>query len=191
MLWQTASKRSTCWPLEHVLAFGVALQGQGAEVDLEDRHAVLRCLDHGRQAWRQVAAVESGPLIGTEEGANDRHGEPGPGSVRNRLEHRVHLAPGAEQQVAAVVDLVDGVAVAEQRSFLIGEVEAEAQTGAVDPPVADLAQAPYSSGMRQGVCDLGQAFGVGDGGEAVAFLSKGYAAEVATQATCSWPFKIT
>ena len=32
---------------QHVLAFGVALQRQGPEVDLEDGEAVLRCLDHG------------------------------------------------------------------------------------------------------------------------------------------------
>jgi hypothetical protein len=35
---------------QHVLAFGVALEGQVPEVDLEDRQAVLRCLDHSTDA---------------------------------------------------------------------------------------------------------------------------------------------
>ncbi|MGH9258743.1 MAG: hypothetical protein ACRD08_02425, partial [Acidimicrobiales bacterium] len=42
----------------------------------------------------------------------------------------------------AVLDLIDGVAVAEQGSVLVGQVEPEAQARRVDPPVADLAQAP-------------------------------------------------
>jgi hypothetical protein len=44
----------------------------------------------------------------------------------------------------------------------------------VDPPVADLVQAPYSRIPRQGVCDLSQGPRVGDRGETVAFLGEGY-----------------
>ena len=89
-----------------------------------------------------------------------------------RVEHSVHLAPDCEYQVAAVLDLIDRVAVAEPAAGLLVEVQPEAQAGGVDPPVADLAQAPYRRGLRQGVCDLSQACGIGDRGEAVAFLSE-------------------
>src|SRR6185437_5912264 len=43
-----------------------------------------------------------------------------------------------------------------------------------DPPLADLAQPPYSRILRQGICDPGQAHRVGDRGEAVADLAECY-----------------
>ena len=69
-----------------------------------------------------------------------------------------------------LLGLVDRVAVAEPAALLLGEVEPEAQARGVDPPIPHLGQAPYRRGPRQGVCDLGQASGVGDAGEAVALL---------------------
>src|SRR5205823_2693721 len=116
----------------------------------------------------------SGSLFGAEQGAQGGDVESTTGPVDDRVEHPVHLSAGAEQQVAAVLHLVDGVVVAEQGSLLVGDVEPEAQTCRVDPPVADLAQAPYSRGVRQGVCDLGQTLRVDNIGEAVAFLGEGY-----------------
>src|SRR5262249_60053117 len=68
--------------------------------------------------------------------------------------------------------LVDGVAVAEPAQALLGQVQAEAQARGVDPPVADLAQAPYSRGLRQGICDLGQALRIRDLSKAVALLDE-------------------
>src|SRR5262249_56186128 len=68
--------------------------------------------------------------------------------------------------------LVDGVAVAERAQAVLGQVQAEAQARGVDPPVADLAQAPYSRGLRQGICDLGQALRIRDLSKAVALLDE-------------------
>jgi hypothetical protein len=45
----------------------------------------------------------------------------------------------------------------EPAAGLLGQVQAEAQARRVDPPAADLAQAPYSRVLRQGIGDLGQA----------------------------------
>src|SRR6266699_2945776 len=83
--------------------------------------------------------------------------KPGPGPVQHPVKQVLHLAARGEQQVAAVFGLVDRVVVAEPAHALLGEVEAEAQASRVDPPVADLAQAPYSRLARQGICDPGQA----------------------------------
>ncbi len=58
--------------------------------------------------------------------------------------------------------------------MLVDEIQPECQTG-VDPPVDDPAQSPCSRGMRQGVCDLGQAIGIGDRRETVPLLSEEYA----------------
>jgi len=54
---------------QHVLAFGVGLQGQVPEVDLEQGRVVPRCLDHGRQTKRQIrGAVAAGAVLGPEQG---------------------------------------------------------------------------------------------------------------------------
>ena len=74
---------------------------------------------------------------------------------------------------------------------LLGQVEAEAQAGGVDPPITDLGQAPYRRGLRQGVCELSQAGGVGEAGEAVALLDEPDPAARAAAATYSWPLRMT
>jgi hypothetical protein len=109
-------------------------------------------------------------LFGAEQRAQDRHVQPGAGAVDDPVEHAVHLGADGEQQVAAVLGLIDRVAVAEPAALLLGQVQPEAQAGGVDPPVDDLGQSPYRRGLRQGVCDLSQGGGVGDAGEAVALL---------------------
>src|SRR5689334_3146752 len=76
-----------------------------------------------------------------------------------------------ENQVATVFDLIAGVLIAKPAALLLVEVERKAQAS-VDPTLADLAQSPYSPGLGQGVCDLRQACGVGDGRKAVPFLGK-------------------
>jgi hypothetical protein len=108
----------------------------------------------------------------TEQRPQLRHVQSGPGAVDDRVEDAFHHRAGGEDQVAAVLDLVDRVAVGESTARLLGEVQTEAQAGGVDPSVDDLAQAPYCPGQGQGVCDPSQAFGVTDAGEAVALLGE-------------------
>ena len=79
-----------------------------------------------------------------------------------------------EDQVAAVLDLIDGEGVAETAALLLIEVKPEAQARGIDPSPTDLAQPPYSRILRQGICDPSQARRVGDGGEAVADLAECY-----------------
>src|SRR6266403_3444626 len=57
-------------------------------------------------------------------------------------------------------------------ALLLVEVEREAYT-VVNPTLADLAQSPYSPGLGQGVCDLGQTCGVRDRSKAVSLLGEG------------------
>ena len=117
----------------------------------------------------------AGSLFGAEQGAQLGHVETGPGAVHHGVEHPVHGRPGREEQVPAVLDLVDGVVVDEPGPFLLGQIQPEAQAGGVDPPIADLAQTPYSRGLRQGVCELGQARGIGDLRETVSLLPERHA----------------
>jgi hypothetical protein len=158
---------------QHVFALGVALQGQQSEVDLEQGEVPPGSLDHDCLARRQVGAGGlSWALADPEQGAQSRHVQPDPGPVDDGVEGPLHYRTGGEDQVAAVFDLVDRVGVAEAAARLLGQIQPEAQAGGVDPPVKDLAQAPYRPGLGQGICDLGQAFGFIHPSETVALLRK-------------------
>ena len=141
-------------------------------MDCEHGQVIPRCLDHGCELKRQLgAAVAARALFGAEQSPQSGHVQPGPGPIDDAVEHFLHLSAHFEYQVAAVLGLVDRVLVAEAAAVLLGQVQPEAQAGRIDPLVADLAAAPYRRGLRQGVCDLSQACGVGDCGEAVALFS--------------------
>ena len=113
-----------------------------------------------------------GPRLEAEQGPQRRDVQPGPGPVQDPVEQLLHLRAGAEQQVPGVFGLVDGVGVAEPAALLLGEVQAEAQAGRIDPPVADLAQAPYSRIARPGICDPGQALRIRDLSKTVPLLGE-------------------
>jgi hypothetical protein len=145
-------------------------------VDLEQGQVPPWSLDHDCLARRQIrAGVPAGPLTDAEQGPQLRHVQPDPGAIDHGVEDPFHHRARGEDQVAAVLHLVDRIRVAEAAAALLVEVEPEAQACGVDPPVDDLAQAPYSPGLGQGVCDLSQAFGFIDPGEAVALLREAYA----------------
>ena len=95
-----------------------------------------------------------------------------PVPVQHPVEQLLHLRPGLEQQVPGVFGLVDRVGVAEPAAFLLLKIQPEAQARGVNPPVADLAQAPYSRVTRPGICDPGQALRIRDLSKAVPLLGK-------------------
>jgi hypothetical protein len=107
-----------------------------------------------------------------EQRAQLGHVEPGSGPVHHRVEQSIHHRAGGEQQVAAVLDLVDRVVIDKAALLLLVDVQPEAQARGVDPPVDDLAQAPYRPRSGQGVCDLSEALGLADPSEAVALLGE-------------------
>ena len=121
-----------------------------------------------------MLAGAAGALRGAEDGADLGHVQPGAGAIHHRVEHPLHRRAVGEDQVAAVLELIDGEPVAESAAVLLVEIQPEAQARGVDPALADLAQPPYSRMLRQGICDPGQARGVGDRGEAVADLGECY-----------------
>jgi len=142
-------------------------------VDLEQGEVPPRSLDHDCLPRRQVGSgFPTWALPYTEQGAQPRHVQPGPGPVDDAVERSLHHRTGGEDQVAAVLDLIDRVGVAEAAAVLLVQVEPEAQARTVDPAVDDLAQPPYRPGLGQGVCDLSQALGFIDPGEAVALLGE-------------------
>ena len=140
-------------------------------MDLEQGQVIPRCLDHGCELKRQLAAAgAAGALLSAEQRPQGRHVQPGAGPINDAVEHLLPLSAHFEYQVMAVLGLVDRVAVGEPAAGLLIETQPEAPARRIDPPVADLAQAPYRRVLRQGVCDLSQACGIGDCGKAVALI---------------------
>ena len=175
---------------QHAFAFGVGLAGQPPEVQLEHGQVIARCLDRGLDQ-RGLLAGAAGTLRGAEDGADLGHVQPGAGPIDHRVEHPLHPRAVGEDQVAAVLELIDREPVAESAAVLLVEIQPEAQAGGVDPALADLAQPPYSRVARQGICDPGQARRVGDRGEAVADLGECYPCRgSACRATNSWPLRM-
>src|SRR4029079_19585296 len=113
-------------------------------------------------------------LGAAEDGADLGHIEAGAGAIHHSVEHALHRRAVGEDQVAALLELIDGEPVAKSAAVLLVAIEPEAQARGVDPALADLAQPPYSRMLRQGICDPGQACGGGDRGEADAGLAECY-----------------
>src|SRR5574341_536153 len=113
------------------------------------------------------------PSFPAEDRFQPLHVQPRAGPVDQPLEDLLHLSPQMKDQVATVLDLVHRVLVAKSASLLFFQIECEAEAGAVDPTLADLAQVPYSPRVGQGVCNLGQVCGLGNDGKTVALLGEG------------------
>ena len=161
-------------------------------MDLEQRQVIRRSLDHHCQLRRRLGPCGPRALLHPEQGPQRGHVQPGAGPVGDRAEDPVHPRAGGEDQVPAVLGLVDRVVVAEPAGLLVGQVQPEAQARGVDPPVAGPAQPPYSRVLRQGLCDLGQAARIRDPSKAVPLLGESRSRPRARrQATYSWPLRMT
>jgi hypothetical protein len=75
---------------QDVFALGVGLQGQVAEVDLEQRQVKAGGLDHGLDAGG-AGAVFVGTGLGAKQGAQLGHVQPPTGAVDQAPEDLVHL----------------------------------------------------------------------------------------------------
>src|SRR6185295_13714805 len=103
---------------KHAFAFRVRLSSQPPEVQLEHGQVIRRCLDRGLD-HRGVFAGAAGTLRGAEDGADLRHVEPGPGPIHHRVEYSLHPTTVGEDQVAAVLNLVDRQRVTEPAALLL------------------------------------------------------------------------
>src|SRR5712664_3059377 len=155
------------------IAFGIEIQSQLAEAQLGDRQIIRRSLNRDFPFGRALCspAIFRTMLV-SEDGFDGLEIEWGTAAVDERLKHLFHVPAHLEDQVATVFDLIVGILVTEPAALLLVEVEREAYT-VVNPTLADLAQSPYSPGLGQGVCDLGQTCGVRDSSKAVSLLGEG------------------
>src|SRR6266478_4270018 len=151
----------------------IDLEGQLATVQLEDRQIIRRSLDRDFPFGRPLGSPAINRAMPVSEDRLDGLQIQGSAAaISEGLKHLVHAHAHLEDQVSTVFDLIVGVLVTEPAALLLVEVEREAYT-VVNPTLADLAQSPYSPGLGQGICDLGQTCGVRDSSKAVSLLGEG------------------
>jgi hypothetical protein len=144
-------------------AFGVDLQRQQATMQLKDRQIVHRSLDRDFPRRRfSASGTIVWPVTIAENRLHRPEIHPRARAVDERLEDLVHPATDGEDQVAAVLQLVIRVLIAKPTPQLLIEIKRETETRRIDPPVAGLAQSPYSPSVGQGVCDPREACGIRD-----------------------------
>ena len=158
---------------KYAFAFGIDLQSQLAAMQLEDRQIIRRSLDRDFPFGRpHVAWAVFRPALVSEDRLYRLQVQRRSAAIDQGLEDLLHAPANHEYQISAVLHLIVGEVIAKPAAFLLLKVERKAQTGAVNPPLTDLAQSPYSPLLGQGLCDLCEARRVGDGGKAVAFLGE-------------------
>src|SRR5947209_10001181 len=158
---------------KYAFAFGIDLQSQVAAVQLEDGQIIRRFLDRDFPLARmRFAFVIFRPMPVSEDGLDGLEIKRHTAAVNQRLKHLLHLPTQVEHQVAAVLELEVRVLIMKSAPLLLLQLEGKAQTGGINPTLADLTQSPYSRSFRQGICDLRQACGVGDISKTVSFFGK-------------------
>src|ERR1700674_1535029 len=142
-------------------------------MQLEDRQIIRRSLDRDFPLCRlHVSWAVFRPSLVAEDRLYRLQVQRRTATIDQGLEHLLHASANQEYQISAVLHLIVGEVIAQAAAFLLLEVECEAQAAAVNPPLTDLAQSPYSPLLGQGRCDLRKARRVRDAGETVALLGE-------------------
>src|SRR5208337_1892156 len=158
---------------KYAFAFGIDLQDQLAAMQLEDSQIIRRSLDRDFPFGRPHAAwTVFWPALVAEDCLYRLQVKLRPAPIDQGLEHPLHAPANQEYQISAVLHLIVGEAIAKPTAVLLLEIQREAQTGAVNPALTDLAQSPYSPLLGQGLCDLCEARRVVDSSKAVAVLDE-------------------
>ena len=157
---------------QDAFAFAIHLDRQLPIMDLEDRQIIDRSLDHDLDSGTLAVAPEKGAMFGAKEGLDRFEIQGSSGSINNPLKHLIQVLSTREEKVAAIFDLVDRIGVTESAFLLLLTLQSEAQAP-VNPTLTDLDQAPYRARSSHGICDSGQACGVGNIRKAIPLFTKG------------------
>jgi hypothetical protein len=132
-------------------------------MDFEDRQIIDRSLDHGLASKRgsPFLPLKEGTMLGAKDGLDHLEIQGGSRSINNAMKHLIQVASSREQKVATIFALVDRIGIDKSTLLLLPTLQSEAQTS-INPTLTDPNQAPYRARGSHGVCDSGQACGVGD-----------------------------
>src|SRR6516165_8488617 len=124
-------------------AFGIHLQGQASAVDLEHRQIIRRSLGHDLQAGFSARPFPGvGTMLVSEDRPNRLEIQLRPRAIDQSLKHGVQIPAAPEQEVPAVLDLIDRVGVLPMGLLLLSYIQGQAEALG-QPMPQDLLQAPY------------------------------------------------
>jgi len=148
---------------QDALAFAIHLDRQFPEMNFEDRQIIDRSLDHGLTSRRGslFLPLEEWTMLGAKDGLDHLEVQGGSRSINDTLKHLIQVAPSREEKVATIFALVDRIGIDKSTLALLPTFQSKAQTS-INPTLTGPNQAPYRARGSHGVCDSGQACGVGD-----------------------------
>jgi hypothetical protein len=157
---------------QDAFAFAIHLDRQFPIMDFEDRQIIDRSLDHDLQSGFALdVPPEKTPMFGAKDGLDPLQLKRGTRSINGALKDLLQDAASRKEEIPAILGLVNGIGVTESSSLLFPTLQSETQTR-VNPTLTGSNQAPYRARSSHGICDPGQACGIGDLGETVVFLGK-------------------
>jgi len=158
---------------QDTFAFAIHLDRQLPIMDFEDRQIIDRSLDHDLEPGLAFDVTsEKGTMLGAKDGLDPLKLKRGPRSIDRALKDLLQDAASRKEEITAILDLVNRIGVTESTFLLLPTLQSKAQT-AVNPTLTGPNQAPYRARGSHGVCDSGQACGVGNLGKTIVFLRKG------------------
>ncbi len=114
---------------EYAFAFAINPDGQLPKLYSENRQVIVRSLDRYLEARALTVFLRPvRTILATKNGLDCLYIERGPGSLNNALEYLGHDVSGLEEEISAVLCLVNRVGVLETGSLLFGQIQSKAQT---------------------------------------------------------------
>ena len=110
-------------------------------------------------------------MLVTEDRSNRLEIQPGSGAIDQTLKDGFQIPTTPEQEVPAVLGLIDRERVLAVHLLLFGHIQGQTETLG-EPTPQDLLQAPYRAGLAQGICDPVQVCDIVPIGETVALLGE-------------------
>jgi len=106
---------------KHAFAFGIGLQSQSAEMPLEDRQVIHRCLDDGFESGL-VFAIPMGACLSAEDCLELFQVQASWRAIDEPLKNLFHLSATTKDQVSTVFDLINRILIVEVAAFLFFQV---------------------------------------------------------------------
>src|SRR5208283_4006467 len=133
---------------------------------------IRRFLGHDSQTRFALGPFPGiGAMLVTEDRSNRLEIQPSSGAIDQTLKDGYQIPTTPEQEVPAVLGLIDRERVLAVHLLLFGHIQSQTETLG-EPTPQDLLQAPYRAGLAQGICDPVQVCDIVPIGETVALLSR-------------------
>jgi hypothetical protein len=157
---------------QHVFAFAIHLDRQLPIMDFEDRQIIDRSLNSDLESGLALdIPPKKATRLGAKDGLDRLEVKRGPRPINGALKDLIQDASTRKEKITAILGLVNGIGITKSTFLLLPTLQSETQAR-VNPTLTGSNQAPYRARSSHGICDPGQACGVGDLSKAIIFFGK-------------------